>query len=429
MKSMAPHETITSRIIARVSGFLGLQRSTVGVLAMVVLVGMGERMAERFLPIYMLALGGGAIAIGLLQAMDNLLSALYSFPGGYLSDRIGTKRSLLVFNMVAMSGFTLVISIPAWQAVLAGAVLFISWSAISLPATMSLIYKVLPQNKRTMGVSMHSLVRRIPMALGPLIGGLFIGMWGERDGVRLAFGAALAMSVVALVLQQRMIEDDKTSATSPADTRGLTPEKNPMKLLRLMNSAMKRLLVTDILIRFCEQIPYAFVVVWCMKVISAPVSAIQFGLLTSIEMATAVLVYIPVAYLADRSTKKPFVLMTFVFFTLFPLVLLYSRSLEWLIVAFILRGLKEFGEPTRKALIMDLSPDSYKAGMFGLYYLIRDVIVAVAAFGGAFLWQIDPQMNLITAFVFGILGSVGFAIFGRDLPVPANNKEAQNGWS
>jgi MFS family permease len=164
-------------------------------------------------------------------------------------------------------------------------------------------------------------------------------------------------------------------------------------------------------------------------VISAPVSAIQFGLLTSIEMATAVLVYIPVAYLADRSTKKPFVLMTFVFFTLFPLVLLYSRSLEWLIVAFILRGLKEFGEPTRKALIMDLSPDSCKAGMFGLYYLIRDVIVAVAAFGGAFLWQIDPQMNLITAFVFGILGSVGFAIFGRDLPVPANNKEAQNGWS
>ncbi len=118
-----------------------------------------------------------------------------------------------------------------------------------------------------------------------------------------------------------------------------------------------------------------FVVVWCMKTITQPVSAIQFGLLTTIEMATAVLVYIPVAYLADRGTKKPFVLMTFVFFTLFPLVLLYSRSFEWLVLAFVLRGLKEFGEPTRKALIMDLSPDHCKAGMFGLYYLIRDVFV------------------------------------------------------
>jgi MFS family permease len=214
---MSTSETLETRA-SGISGFLGLQRSTVGVLAMVVLVGMGERMAERFLPIYMLALGGGALAIGLLQAMDNLLSALYSFPGGYLSDRIGTRKSLLIFNLVAIAGFALVILVPNWQAVLIGAVLFISWSAISLPATMSLIYK-------------------------------------------------------------------------------------------------------------------------------------------------------------------------------------------------------EFGEPTRKALIMDLSPDHCKAGMFGLYYLIRDVFVSLAAFGGAFLWLISPQTNFIAAFIFGIIGTMGFAIFGCDVPL------------
>ncbi len=413
---MATSETTKTRV-SRLTGFLGLQRSTAGLLAMVVLVGMGERMAERFLPIYILALGGGVLAIGLLQAMDNLLSALYSFPGGYLSDRIGTKRSLLIFNLVAMAGFALVILVPTWQAVLIGAVLFISWSAISLPATMSLMYKVLPLNKRTMGYCMHSLVRRIPMALGPLLGGFFIAVWGEQDGVRLAFAAALVMAAGALLLQQWMIEDDPRARNTASDACGLRPEKNPLKLLRLMNPAMKGLLVTDILVRFCEQIPYAFVVVWCMKAIADPVSAVQFGLLTTIEMATAVLVYIPVAYLADRSTKKPFVLMTFVFFTLFPLVLLFSRSFEWLIVAFILRGLKEFGEPTRKSLIMDLSPDHCKAGMFGLYYLIRDIFVSLAALGGAFLWQISPATNLITAFVFGVIGTIGFGIFGRDVPL------------
>ena len=94
-----------------------------------------------------------------------------------------------------------------------------------------------------------------------------------------------------------------------------------------MNASMKGLLVTDILIRFCEQIPYAFIVVWCMKAIAATVSALQFGVLTTIEMATAVVVYIPVAYLAGRTTKKPFVLITFCFFTLLSLVLLYSQSL------------------------------------------------------------------------------------------------------
>lgn len=399
--------------LTHISDFLGLSRSTVGMLSMVILVGMGEKMAERFLPIYLMALGGGALSIGFLNGLDNLLSALYSFPGGYLSDRLGTKRALLVFNIVAMCGFLVVILIPAWQAVLVGAVFFLSWTAISLPATMSLVAKVLPTNKRTMGVSMHSLVRRIPMALGPVLGGLFIGFWGERDGVRLAFVAALLLSIVAAALQQVLIEDDPPELSSRGPSP--RPEKNPMRLFRQMSPSLKRLLISDILVRFCEQIPYAFVVVWCMKTIAAPVTALQFGILTSIEMVTALLIYIPVAYFADRGTKKPFVVTTFCFFTFFPLVLLYCRSFPWLALAFVLRGLKEFGEPTRKALIMDLAPEDRKAAMFGLYYLLRDVIVSVAAFGGAFLWLIGPAFNFLVAFSFGLLGTIGFAIWGEDL--------------
>jgi MFS family permease len=396
-----------------ISNFLGLTQSTVGLLFMVVLVGMGERMAERFLPIYLLALGGGVISIGLLNGLDNFLSAVYAFPGGYLSERIGSKRALLVFNFMAMAGFLMVILIPAWQAVLIGAVFFLAWSAISLPATMGLIARVLPTNKRTMGVTMHSLVRRFPMALGPVLGGLCIGVWGVEQGVRIAFSVALALAVLAVLLQQKLIEDDTRSA--PADDCELRPEKNPWKLFQSMNASLKRLLVSDILIRFCEQIPYAFVVVWCMQTIDRPVTAFQFGLLTAIEMATAVLVYIPVAHLADKTTKKPFVVATFVFFTFFPLVLLFCQSFVWLIPAFVLRGLKEFGEPTRKALILDLAPESCKAGMYGLYYFMRDVCVSIAAFGGAFLWQISPATNLIVAFVFGVVGTIVFARYGTDV--------------
>ena len=399
--------------IERVTDFLGLQKSTIGMLCMLILVGMGERLAERFLPIYLIALGGGPIVIGLLNGLDNLLSALYAFPGGYISDRLGFKKALLIFNLLAMFGFLLVILIPAWPAVLIGALFFLSWSAISLPATMSLVAKVLPTHKRTMGVSMHSLVRRIPMALGPVIGGLFIGFWGEKSGVRLAFVVALLMAAVAAVMQQLLITED--SSDDSGIPPSVKPEKNPARLYREMPSSLKRLLVSDILVRFCEQIPYAFVVVWCMKIIHSPVSAFQFGILTSIEMVTAMLIYIPVAYFADRSAKKPYVVITFAFFTIFPLVLLISQSFGLLVLAFIIRGLKEFGEPTRKALIMDLAPENRKAAMFGLYYLMRDVIVSLAAFGGAFLWQIEPQVNFVVAFACGVLGTILFAVRGRQI--------------
>jgi MFS family permease len=154
-----------------------------------------------------------------------------------------------------------------------------------------------------------------------------------------------------------------------------------------------------------------------MKTIAAPVTAIQFGVLTTIEMVTALLVYIPVAYLADKGGKKPYVLTTFIFFTLFPLALLFCTSFTWLIPVFILRGFKEFGEPTRKALIMELAPEERKAAVFGLYYLLRDIFVSVAAFGGAFLWLVSPTLNLLTAFAFGILGTLYYAVRGRDISV------------
>jgi MFS family permease len=388
----------------RVVDFFGLRKSIVAMLIMAVLVGLGERMAERFLPIYLLALGGGILSVGFLNAMDNLLSALYSYPGGYLSERLGYKRALVVFNLIAMSGYLIVILFPHWMAVIIGAVFFLSWSAISLPATMGLVSRSLPPGKRTMGVSVHSLVRRIPMALGPLIGGVLIEIYGEKTGIRLAFCAALILGIVSLVFQQVMIEDDQTRGTA---------ERRPSRLWRRMSPALKNLLVSDILIRFAEQIPYAFVVIWCMK--NNGISAVQFGLLTTIEMVTAMLVYIPVAYLADRTTKKPFVLITFVNFTLFPLFLLFSHSFWMMAIAFVIRGLKEFGEPTRKALIMDLAPEDQKAGMFGLYYLIRDVIVSGAAFAGAFLWQLSPAVNLLTATAFGLIGTITFALRGRDL--------------
>jgi MFS family permease len=402
----------TKTALSRVAAFLGLRRSIVGLLGMVVLVGLGEHMAEQFLPLYLIALGGGFLSVGFLNGMDNLLGALYSFPGGYLADRLGTKRALLFFNLLSMVGFLVVILVPSWIAVMGGAVLFLSWTAISLPATMGLVARVLPKEKRTMGVSVHSLVRRVPMALGPIVGGALIGAFGVEIGVRVAFGAALFFAAVSLVLQQALIEPDPPRDSAPRHAEG-----HPWRLWKEMRPELKELLVADILVRFCEQIPYAFVVVWAVGTAAAPgpVTALEFGALRTIEMATAILIYIPVAYAADRGRKKPFVIVTFAFFTAFPLVLLVSRSFGSLAVAFVLRGLKEFGEPTRKALIMDLAPEDRKAGVFGLYYLVRDTIVSAAAFGGAFLWSIHPEANLLAAFGFGLVGTLWFAWRGRNL--------------
>jgi MFS family permease len=379
--------------------FLGLRRHMVGLLAMVVLVGMGERMSERFIPLYLVALGGGTWAVGLFNGFNNLISALYSLPGGWLSDRLGPRRALLIFNLIALTGYLLVMLIPWWPMVIAASFLFLSWTAVSMPATMGLISGVLPKGQHVMGVSVHSLVRRVPMALGPLVGGAIITRYGEVDGVRLAFGIAFLLGLVALFAQQRLIPDDGAHEASAI--------QHPFKLWQSMSPGLKSLLASDILIRFCEQIPYAFVVLWCVKIHA--ITPFQFGVLTAIEMTVALLIYIPTASISDLAGRKTMVVLTFAIFTAFPAVLLISTSFPMMVLAFVIRGLKEFGEPSRKTLIMELATEGLKGQMFGLYYLIRDIIVSVAAFGGAWLWMISPETNLIAATAFGVLGTLWFA--------------------
>ena len=382
----------------KVVDFLGLKPSMAAMLIMAVLVGLGEKMAERFLPVYLLALGGSTIGIGLLNGMDNLLSALYSYPGGWLATKIGYKKSLLIFNCLAIFGYLLVVLIPHWYAVLLGAIFFLSWTSLSLPATMELVSAVLPKDKQTMGITLHSLIRRVPMALGPLIGGFFIVRFGRVQGVRYAFLAAIFFALVALLVQQRFIADQRP-ASQGSDKPGIKHR---------FSHNLRCLLVSDILVRFCEQIPYAFVVVWVMT--NRGLSALRFGVLTTVEMVTAMLVYIPVAYLADRSSRKPYVAITFFNFAIFPLVLYFSRSFPALVMAFVIRGLKEFGEPSRKSLILSLAPEGAKASTFGRYYLIRDVVVSVAAFGGAWLWNYSPAINLFAASAFGFMGMLFFLL-------------------
>jgi MFS family permease len=394
----------TAPLRNRFINFFGINKNISAMIILVVLVMLGEKMGERFLPLYILAIGGTNLAVGFLNAMDNLLSALYSFPGGYLSDRIGYKKALMLFTSVAMLGYLIVIIFQSWQAVFFGSILFIAWSAVSLPAIMSLISKTVPANKRTMGITVHSIVKRIPMSLGPLLGGTLISIYGTTTGIRISFITAFVLGLLALAAIHYLMENE---IVAPKSTQIKT-----LLQLKSFNLDLKNLLVSDILIRFAEQIPYAFVVIWCVNTIG--VTAFQFGILTAVEMVTSVVVYIPIAHFADRYFKKPFILITFFFFTIFPLVVYFASSFAALVIAFIIRGLKEVGEPTRKSLIMDLAPENGKAETFGTYYLFRDVVVSIAALSSAFLWNISPFTNFITAFICGLIGTVWFAIWGRD---------------
>ena len=403
-----------SRKLRGIADFLALKRSTALLLVALVLAGTGEKLWLGFAPKYLQTLGASILIIGLFDALQTLLGAVYAYPGGWLTDRWGQRRSLMLFSALSLGGYALVMVWQHWLALLLGALLFLAWSALSLPTTFTVVATSLKVQQHTMGIGVQSMVRRVPMMLGPLFGGWLITRFGWARGVQYALMLCMALTLLTMAFQWFMFEPSQEGIIPAPGAGGASFRA----VLRSFTPALRELLVSDILIRFCERIPYAFVILWAMN--QGGVDAQQFGLLVAIEMVTAMICYVPVAHLADKYGRRPFVLVTFLFFTLFPLTLLWAHSFGWLALAFAVRGLKEFGEPARKALIIGEAVPELRARTYGAYYLIRDCVVTSGSILGAWLWSLSPRANFIGAALCGTLGTVWFWWFiYRRKPTPA----------
>ncbi len=113
--------------------------------------------------------------------------------------------------------------------------------------------------------------------------------------------------------------------------------------------------------------------------------------------------------IADRLGRKPFVIATFVCFALFPVAVVLANSFAWLVGAFVIGGLREIGEPSRKAMIVDFADAQTRARTVGLYYLVRSLSITPASAIGGLLWRIKPQIPFFAAGVIGIVGTLLFA--------------------
>ena len=389
----------------RLAGFFGLKRNLVILLIAIFVIGAGEELWMRFVPKYLQALGATVLVIGLYDALRTLLGAMYAYPGGLLVDFWGHRRAFIIFNLVSISGYMLVLLIPHWGAIIAGMFLFLSWTCFSLPATFSLVGATLEANRHSMGVGIQSVIKRLPIMIAPLFGGMLIDRFGIISGVRIALLISIFLSTLTILVQRQLHEEMKQEVA--AEDRW-----DFWRSLHEFNAPMRRLLLSDILVRFCERIPYAWVVIFAMDYIG--VSGRQVGILTTVEMLAATLCIIPASHFADRHSREPFVIVTFIMFTLFPISLLVSRSFSALVIAFMIRGFKEFGDTSRKALIIGYCEPQRCGQMVGSYYLVRDLIVSLGAILGAYLWKLGPALNFVGAAALGVVGTIFYVKTIRD---------------
>ena len=378
---------------------LRVPRNVWVLLAAIFLIAAGEELWSKFAPRFLEALGAGVLAVAAYGVLKDFLDAVYPFLGGTATALLGSKRSLVVFNVLAVLGYGAFAAARTWWILLLALPLVMAWQSFSLPATFSVVGNALPSGRRSVAIAMQSLVRRVPVALGPIVGGLIIAAYGLVAGVRLALVIGIAFGLAAIVMQTLLYRPEDAAPLSLRDA---------LRDVAGLHRRLKLLLIADVLVRFGQGIGEIFIVLYAIDVVGVTPTA--YGLLVGLAMAVSIVVYLPFARLADATAKEPWVLVTFAFFALFPLALALTSSATLLPLAFVCMGLREIGEPARKALIVDLSRPKRASVDVGAYYLVRGLAVFGASLVGGILWKISPHLTFFAAGAVAAFGALVFSL-------------------
>ena len=380
---------------------LGLNSQTFALLAGLFLVGLGEELYSAYLPKYLDALGASLLAIGLWSAGKNLLEGFLFLTGGELSNRIGTRGTLALIGFVPLLGYVVYLTTHSVPAAIVASFLVSSWESLSMPATFAVVGKSTEERAHTMAFALQSIQKRLPKIVGPLIGGFVIAAFGVTHGVRGLLWIAMASVTISIVVQWRLL--DRHEPVPPATI-------SHREVWRAMPPFLRRLWLSDLLVRWCDWLVRDFVVLYCINVLGATPKG--YGALVALQMTTALITYLPVGAIMRSGRHRPFIGLTFVFFTLAPLCLALAHGTKGLVLAFLVYGLREIGEPARKGLITSLFPAEYRARGVGLYWGWRAFAIFPAPIVGALIWQqFGPRALLVSAFVMGVAGSLVYSVY------------------
>src|SRR6185436_13506440 len=109
------------------------------------------------MPAYLTVLGASGLVVGLFGSCKDLLDGLYQYPGGWLADRVGRRRALLLFTMLAMVGYATYAIAHNWRIVFVGLLGVMAWKSGAFPTTFAVIGDSLPRERRAMAFSVQSV--------------------------------------------------------------------------------------------------------------------------------------------------------------------------------------------------------------------------------------------------------------------------------
>ncbi len=367
-----------------------------------ILIDFAMELPATYYSLYVLQLGATETIIGVIGLFSFLALASMQFPGGYLADKFGRKWliSSMTFG-VALSHIFYAIA-PSWYFILFGAVLMCLFNSIYQPALMAMISDSLPPERRGMGFGIVMLITSASTTPGPLAAGLLRNQFGLVDGMRIGYGIAVVLFLIAAFLRLLRLKETMINVQKPClnDLLHSYPIalKESFGVWKKVPRSMFYLFLSIVVTTFGFATVQLYFVVYAVEELL--IDEAVWPLILTVLFVTMIVLSIPIGKAVDKTSRKPPLLVANILFGA-SMWLFVNGDLMWLFVSLALVGIGQvmmnsaFG-----ALQADLTPKEQRGKVNGFTNFANHILMALGSLTGGILYEhVSPQLPFFLAIV------------------------------
>jgi MFS family permease len=373
-----------------------------GISANILLLGIvsflndiSSEMIIPILPLFITALGGAGLIVGLIGGLQDSISSILKVLSGYWSDRVG-KRKIFVFGGYLTSAcFKLLLAFSRiWQHIMLFASFERAGKGLRTAPRDAIIADSMP-DARGKGFGIH----RAFDTLGAIFGGLAALMlyWFlefEFTSIILIAAIIAFISIVPLYF----VKEGKRAPQNISLEISLKKLNRPLMLFIMVATVFA--LANFTYMFFILKAETAFMPLMPVKESTALV--ILLYILFNISYAVLA---IPFGTLSDRIGKRRVLISGYLLFSVTCLGFAYFDSLSAFLVLFPLYGVVyAMVDGNQRAFISDLSTADLRATALGTFHTMIGIMTLPASLVAGLLWNITPTHSL--TFLFGSAVSV-----------------------
>ena len=419
--------TRTSREASK--GFTGLWRRYRSLPRNVIAIGLVSLLNDAsseiiypLLPVFLATtLGASAVAIGMIEGLAESMSSLLKLFAGYLSDRLG-KRKLLVVAGYSLASIVrpMLAFTQTWQQVLGIRIADRVGKGFRTAPRDAMIADTVQVEQRGIAFGFHRAMDHGGAVIGPVLGYLLVvlfvanaasptGAEFSRIFIIASIPALMAVLVAVFFMKESPVHRQQGSAIPKLSLRGF-------------DSNFKRFLLVLALFTLSNSSD-SFLI---LRAMDAGVSVALIPLLWAAHHVTKVLSSLFGGDLSDRLGRKRLIVSGWILYAAVYAGFAFATQSISLWILFLIYGIY-FGlvEGAEKALVADLVRPEQRGTAYGLYNLAFGVTVFPASLlmGMIWDWKGPATAFLVSAFM-GATAAVLLLLFVRPHPEPAEARGA-----